>query len=188
MASSQPGGPLPRRLGQGPQRGRCRRPTGLPSRRDPLDANPWRRGRWRSLGQVAVRWQLAGGAVGRLRCCTYTALGLVVVWVCLECMDQELGQSTAIAAIGQARGGDLPDRSNTCLDLRRYSMLPERTIRPVKVQQRSSGGCWRTIEGLADFAIVHSYLSTASSTDMPGYPRPRTHRITWLFALVTSRH
>jgi transposase len=38
----------------------------------------------------------------------------------------------------------------------------ERTIRPVKVQQRSSGGCWRTIEGLADFAAVHSYLSTAS--------------------------
>jgi transposase len=38
----------------------------------------------------------------------------------------------------------------------------ERTIRPVKVQQRSSGGCWRTIEGLADFALVHSYLSTAA--------------------------
>jgi transposase len=38
----------------------------------------------------------------------------------------------------------------------------ERTIRPVKVQQRSSGGCWRTIEGLADFAVVHSYLSTAA--------------------------
>jgi transposase len=37
----------------------------------------------------------------------------------------------------------------------------ERTIRPVKVQQRSSGGCWRTIEGLADFAVVQSYLSTA---------------------------
>jgi transposase len=37
----------------------------------------------------------------------------------------------------------------------------ERTIRPVKVQQRSSGGCWRTIEGLADFAITQSYLSTA---------------------------
>jgi transposase len=37
----------------------------------------------------------------------------------------------------------------------------ERTIRPAKVQQRSSGGCWRTIEGLADFAIVQSYLSTA---------------------------
>ena len=38
----------------------------------------------------------------------------------------------------------------------------ERTIRPVKVQQRSSGGCWRTIEGLADFALVQSYLSTAT--------------------------
>jgi transposase len=40
--------------------------------------------------------------------------------------------------------------------------LPDRTIRPVKVQQRSSGGCWRTLEGLADFAIVQSYLSTAA--------------------------
>ena len=37
-----------------------------------------------------------------------------------------------------------------------------RTIRPVKVQQRSSGGCWRTLEGLADFAITQSYLSTAA--------------------------
>ncbi len=38
----------------------------------------------------------------------------------------------------------------------------ERTIRPVKVQQRGSGGCWRTLQGLADFAIVQSYLSTAT--------------------------
>jgi transposase len=38
----------------------------------------------------------------------------------------------------------------------------ERTIRPVKVQQRSSGGAWRTLDGLADFAIVQSYLSTAT--------------------------
>jgi transposase len=38
----------------------------------------------------------------------------------------------------------------------------ERTIRPVKVQQRSSGGCWRTLQGLAEFAIVQSYLSTAA--------------------------
>lgn len=37
----------------------------------------------------------------------------------------------------------------------------ERTIRPVKVQMRSSGGCWRTLQGLADFALIHSYLSTA---------------------------
>jgi transposase len=37
----------------------------------------------------------------------------------------------------------------------------ERTIRPVKVQQRGSGGSWRTLQGLADFALVQSYLSTA---------------------------
>jgi transposase len=42
----------------------------------------------------------------------------------------------------------------------------ERTIRPVKVQQRSSGGCWRTLHGLADFAIVQSYLSTAAKWDI----------------------
>jgi len=38
----------------------------------------------------------------------------------------------------------------------------ERALRPVKVQQRSSGGCWRTLQGLADFAIVQSYLATAT--------------------------
>ena len=38
----------------------------------------------------------------------------------------------------------------------------ERTIRPVKVQQRSSGGAWRTLTGLTGFAIVQSYLSTAA--------------------------
>jgi transposase len=38
----------------------------------------------------------------------------------------------------------------------------ERDIRPVKVQQRSSGGTWRTLLGLADFAVVASYLSTTA--------------------------
>jgi transposase len=38
----------------------------------------------------------------------------------------------------------------------------ERDIRPVKVQQRASGGTWRTLLGLADFAIVASYLSTTA--------------------------
>ena len=37
----------------------------------------------------------------------------------------------------------------------------ERDIRPTKVQQRASGGCWRTLDGVAEFAIVQSYLSTA---------------------------
>jgi transposase len=38
----------------------------------------------------------------------------------------------------------------------------ERDVRPVKVQQRASGGTWRTLLGLADFAVVQSYLSTAA--------------------------
>jgi transposase len=38
----------------------------------------------------------------------------------------------------------------------------ERAIRPVKIQQRTSGGCWRTLQGLTDFAVVRSYLDTAS--------------------------
>jgi len=39
--------------------------------------------------------------------------------------------------------------------------LPDRDLRPVKIQQRTSGGTWRTLAGLADFAVVQSYLSTA---------------------------
>lgn len=45
----------------------------------------------------------------------------------------------------------------------------ERDVRPAKVQQRSSGGCWRTLQGLADFAIVQSYLSTASKWGISRY-------------------
>jgi transposase len=45
----------------------------------------------------------------------------------------------------------------------------ERDIRPAKVQQRSSGGCWRTLQGLADFAIVQSYLSTATKWGISRY-------------------
>jgi len=40
--------------------------------------------------------------------------------------------------------------------------VAERAVRPVKVQQRSSGGCWRTLQGLADFAVTQSYLATAA--------------------------
>ena len=43
----------------------------------------------------------------------------------------------------------------------------ERTIRPVKVAQRASGGCWRTLQGLADFAVVQSCLSTATKWGIP---------------------
>jgi transposase len=38
----------------------------------------------------------------------------------------------------------------------------ERSCRPVKVQQRTSGGAWRTLQGLTDFAIVQSYLDTTT--------------------------
>jgi transposase len=37
----------------------------------------------------------------------------------------------------------------------------ERTLRPVKIQQRTSGGAWRKLQGLIDFAVVTSYLDTA---------------------------
>jgi transposase len=38
----------------------------------------------------------------------------------------------------------------------------ERDARPVKIQQRNGGGCWRTLQGLVEFALVHSYLNTAT--------------------------
>jgi transposase len=57
---------------------------------------------------------------------------------------------------------DMILRFATRPDLDIFTNHDERTIRPVKVQQRSSGGCWRTIEGLADFAVTQSYLSTAA--------------------------
>jgi transposase len=38
----------------------------------------------------------------------------------------------------------------------------ELPARAVKVQQRTSGGSWRTLQGLIDFAVVQSYLSTAT--------------------------
>jgi transposase len=37
----------------------------------------------------------------------------------------------------------------------------EREVRGVKVHQRVAG-CWRTLAGLADYAVIHSYLSTAA--------------------------
>jgi transposase len=48
----------------------------------------------------------------------------------------------------------------------------ERDVRPVKVQQRSSGGGWRTPEGLADFAVVQSYLSTAAKWGLDKWTAP----------------
>ena len=48
----------------------------------------------------------------------------------------------------------------------------ERTIRPVKVQQRGSGGCWRTLTGLAEFALVQCRVAPVHCcTGAPSGPR-----------------
>ncbi len=60
------------------------------------------------------------------------------------------------------RDQDMILRFATDLAVGFTSNQAERDIRPVKVQQRTSGGCWRTLDGLADFAVVQSYLSTAA--------------------------
>jgi transposase len=57
---------------------------------------------------------------------------------------------------------DMILRFTTDLAVGFTSNQAERDIRSVKVQQRSSGGSCRTIEGLADFAIIQSYVSTAA--------------------------
>ncbi len=57
---------------------------------------------------------------------------------------------------------DMILRFTTDLAVGFTSNQAERDVRPVKVQMRTSGGCWRTLQGLADFAVVQSYLSTAA--------------------------
>ncbi|MGH3898604.1 MAG: IS66 family transposase [Pseudonocardiaceae bacterium] len=38
----------------------------------------------------------------------------------------------------------------------------EPTVRPAKVQQHNPGSCWRTLQGLIDFALMHSYPDTTT--------------------------
>ena len=61
---------------------------------------------------------------------------------------------------------DMILRFTTDLTVGFTSNQAERDVRPVKVQMRTSGGCWRTLAGLADFAIVRFYLSTAAKWDI----------------------
>lgn len=58
---------------------------------------------------------------------------------------------------------DMILRFTTDLTVGFTNNVAERAVRPVKVQQRTSGGCWRTLQGLTDFAVVQSYLSTAAN-------------------------
>jgi len=53
-------------------------------------------------------------------------------------------------------------RFTTDLAIPRANNQAERDLRPVKIQQRTSGGTWRTLTGVTEFATVHSYLSTAT--------------------------
>lgn len=82
--------------------------------------------------------------------------------------DENRGQETELAAKAATlitrfrRYQDMILRFATDLSVPFTNNEAERTLRPVKIQQRTSGGCWRTVEGLADFAIVHSYLDTAN--------------------------
>ena len=61
-----------------------------------------------------------------------------------------------------ARHEDMILRFTTDLAIGFTSNQAERDLRPVKVAQHAAGGTWRTLLGLADFAVVRSYLSTAA--------------------------
>jgi len=71
---------------------------------------------------------------------------------------------------------DMILRFTTDLAVGFTSNQAERDVRPVKVQQRTSGGTWRTLAGLADFAVVRSYLSTAAKWGIDALDA-----LTWLF-------
>jgi transposase len=60
------------------------------------------------------------------------------------------------------RHRDMILRFTVNLDVSFTNNTAELPARSVKVQQRSAGGCWRTLQGLIDFAVVQSYLSTAT--------------------------
>jgi transposase len=92
------------------------------------------------------------------------------------------GKRTQIAADGLTLARRFRDhedmilRFTTDLAVGFTSNQAERDVRPVKVQQRTSGGTWRTLAGLADFAIVRSYLSTAAKWGIDALDA-----LTWLF-------
>jgi len=64
------------------------------------------------------------------------------------------------------RHEDMILRFTTDLAVGFTSNQAERDIRPVKIAQHAAGGTWRTLLGLADFAVVRSYLSTAAKWDI----------------------
>jgi transposase len=82
--------------------------------------------------------------------------------------DDNQGKRGALAADARTlirrfqRFEDMILRFATDLTVPFTNNVAERAVRPVKVQQRTSGGAWRTLAGLTDFAIAQSYLDTAA--------------------------
>jgi transposase len=82
--------------------------------------------------------------------------------------DENRGRNTELASKARTlitrfrRFEDMILRFATDLTVPFTNNEAERTLRPVKIQQRTSGGAWRTLQGLTDFAIVTSYLDTAT--------------------------
>jgi transposase len=82
--------------------------------------------------------------------------------------DDNTGQSGALACKARAlihrfrRYEDMILRFTTDLSVPFTNNAAERACRPIKLAQRTAGGAWRTLQGLTDFAIVHSYLDTAA--------------------------
>ncbi len=74
----------------------------------------------------------------------------------------ELGRQARTLIRRFHRYQDMILRFTTDLAIPWTNNQAERDLRPVKIQQRTSGGCWRTLTGLTEFATVHSYLSTAN--------------------------
>lgn len=94
-------------------------------------------------------------------------------------MNHYLGALTKGRTDNLGRRGEVADKARTLIRrFHRYQDMilryttdlavpwtnnqAERDVRPVKIQQRTSGGSWRTLAGLTEFATVHSYLSTAT--------------------------
>ena len=99
--------------------------------------------------------------------------------------NSELGRSARTLIRRFHRYQDMILRFTTNLTIPWTNNQTERDLRPVKIQQRTSGGCWRTLEGLTEFAAVHSCLATAGKWGKktrrphrtihhrpPGYPKP----------------
>jgi transposase len=90
------------------------------------------------------------------------AAGITANWA----HDTRLRRDGMTLAMRFGRHEDMILRFTTDLAVGFTSNQAERDVRPVKIAQNAGGGTWRTLLGLADFAVVRSYLSTAAKWDI----------------------